>query len=259
MVTQDQFQEAKSRLDLAKYLKQEIHLSYHYMRSNVDTAFLPFFIFPMASLLHREANLFETLRSLACNKACKIFETPGMLSSLIDAIIYGFLYAYTVDLANSAEGDSLEDAINKPDRPLVSGKTSIAATKARYYVLTGIWVIYSYILNVHIWTLLWITIVISSYMLHTAKFGPTKDLSMGLGVVAQLMACWELGGSNIEFGWAWAKIIATWVLFTAPIQDFRDVPGDKACGRQTTPMLLGDLPARIYTSCNLVFFGVSCL
>ncbi|KAJ5793292.1 uncharacterized protein N7503_009270 [Penicillium pulvis] len=73
------------------------------------------------------------------------------------------------------------------------------------------------------------------------------------------MACWELGGSKSEFGWPWVKIIATWVFFTAPIQDFRDVPGDKASGRRTTPMLLGDIPARIYTSCNLVLFEVSCL
>lgn len=171
-----------------------------------------------------------------------------MLSSLIDALPYGFLYAYTIDLANSAAGDGLEDAINKPNRPVVSNKTSVAATKVRYYVSSGLWVIYSYILNVHIWTMVWIFTVFSSYMLHTAKFGPTKDLSMALGTVAQLMACWELGGSNIELGWTWVKIIATWVFFTGSIQDFRDVPGDKACGRRTTPMLLGDIPGM---SCKL--------
>lgn len=73
MLPQDQCQEAKGRLNLAKCFKQEVYLSFHYMRYNVDAAFLPFLIFPIASLLYREADIFEILRSLACNKACIIF------------------------------------------------------------------------------------------------------------------------------------------------------------------------------------------
>jgi len=160
---------------------------------------------------------------------------------LIDALAYGFLYAYTIDTANNAEGGGLEDEINKPDRPILSETTTVAATKARFYISTLVWIIYSYFLDVHEWTLLWVVTVYISYALHAAKFGPAKDLSMALGTIAQLMACWEIGGSDIEVGWSWVKIIALWVFFTVAIQDFRDVPGDRACGRWTMPILLGDV------------------
>lgn len=134
----------------------------------------------------------------------------------------------------------MEDEVNKPDRPITSKATTAAATKVRYLISTVVWLIYSYFLNVHKWSLLWISTVFISYFLHAARFGPAKDLSMALGIVAQLMACWEIGGSDVDVGWSWVKIIAIWNFFTVAIQDFRDVPGDMACGRWTMPILLGD-------------------
>lgn len=211
--------------------------------------------------------LYESLR-------CVIFEDPW-LTPLTDTLPYGFLFAYTLDLASNARGNDLEDSINKPDRPIVSRQTTVAATKRRYCVAIGVWTLYSYFLNIHRWMLLWVITVFASYSLHTANFGPTKDLSMVLGTTVQLMACWELGGSNIEVGWSWVRMIGAWVFFTAPIKDFRDVPGDKASGRRTTPILLGDtlgmsvsiwklillsdikIQARVYTSCSLIVFEVS--
>jgi 4-hydroxybenzoate polyprenyltransferase len=107
-------------------------------------------------------------------------------------------------------------------------------------------VIYSHFLDVHKWALLWIFTVFISYFLRAANFGPFKDLSIAIGVAAQLMASWEIGGSDFEVGWSWTKIIITWVFFTVAIQDFRDVPGDRACGRSTTPILLGDILGASY-------------
>ncbi|KAJ5111652.1 hypothetical protein N7532_002187 [Penicillium argentinense] len=224
---------------LYHYVKHEVCLSYYYMRSNIDAAFLPFPIFTTASLLHRGAEFDE------------------MFGSIAQALTYGFLYAYTIDVANNAEGGGLEDEINKPNRPIASKVTTATVTKTRYYISTGVWLMYSYFLGIHQWTLGWVFTVFISYPLHTARFGPAKDLSMALGTVAQLMACWEIGGSGVEVGWNWVKIISIWVFFTVSIQDFRDVPGDRACGRWTTPMLLGDAAARIYTSAALSVFAVS--
>ena len=123
----------------------------------------------------------------------------------------------------------------------MSEATTVTATKARFYIATLMWIIYSYFLDVYEWTMLWVVTVYISYVLHAAKFGPVKDLAIMLGTIAQLMACWEIGGSDIEVGWNWVKIIAVWLFFTVPIQDFRDVPGDRACGRWTMPMILGDV------------------
>lgn len=110
---------------------------------------------------------------------------------------------------------------------------------------TTAYLVYSHHVQVLSWSLLWVLTIFSSYVLHTAKFGPAKDLSMSLGTAAQLMAAWKLGGSPSELGWDWVRTVCIWVYFTVSIQDFRDVPGDRACGRRTTPILLGDTLGRL--------------
>ncbi|GLA75078.1 hypothetical protein AtubIFM55763_006340 [Aspergillus tubingensis] len=208
-------------------VKREIHLAYLLMKSNFDAASSPFPIFTTASLLHSRATYEKALSSLAC------------------ATIYGILFHYTIDLANHAEGaeNKYEDKINKPDRPIVQSQTTISATKYRFYIVSATWLLLSYSLDLYIWSLLWIVVVIFLYILHASRIGPAKDFCMVLGTLSQLMACWKLGGSDsVDSAWRWVVPIMVWVFFTIPIQDFRDVPGDLASGRKTTPILLGDVP-----------------
>ena len=49
---------------LYNYAKHEVFLSYYYMRSNLDAAFLPFPIFTTASLLYRRAEFDVALHSI---------------------------------------------------------------------------------------------------------------------------------------------------------------------------------------------------
>jgi hypothetical protein len=67
---------------------------------------------------------------------------------------------------------------------------------------------------------------------------------MGAGCIAQLMAAWAIGGSPSEMGWAWTKFITIYMCWPIPLQDLRDVPGDLAQGRRTTPILMGDIPCK---------------
>jgi preprotein translocase subunit Sec63 len=69
------------------------------------------------------------------------------LTKLIDAIVYGYLYAYSIDLANNAEGGTLEDEINKLYRPIALNITTVSITKFRYAVITSVWLLYSYFLQ----------------------------------------------------------------------------------------------------------------
>ncbi|KAJ5973692.1 hypothetical protein N7481_010902 [Penicillium waksmanii] len=118
---------------------------------------------------------------------------------------------------------------------------TLTEIKARYYISSGIWLIYSHFLGVKKWAAAWIAVVFIHYVLRAARFGPLKDLCMTAGIVVQLMACWEIGGSDAEVGWSWVKLMGMWSVPTVPIQDFRDVPGDSTCGRRTTPILLGNI------------------
>ncbi|KAF3401575.1 hypothetical protein F1880_009996 [Penicillium rolfsii] len=66
----------------------------------------------------------------------------------VGAIIWGFLYAYNIDVANNIAG-GLEDKINKPDRPIASREMSLIGAKVRYVLSTTVFLGYSYVLKVH--------------------------------------------------------------------------------------------------------------
>ncbi len=69
---------------------------------------------------------------------------------------------------------------------------------------------------------------------------------MGFGGIAQLMAAWTIGGAAPQMGWKWMKTITIIMSWAIPIQDLRDVPGDRKAGRWTTPMILGDMPGTLF-------------
>ncbi|KAF2969137.1 hypothetical protein GQX73_g4388 [Xylaria multiplex] len=200
----------------------EASLCWNLLKSNIDGAFLPFPIFTMASLLHNGAQWDEIIvRQTAC------------------------------------PAHRLEDEINKPDRPLVTNSMTLRSAKNRYHVSLALWLAYSYALGTLLWTFLWLATILCFWKYSTglSDFGPTKDLSNAVGLIAQLMAAWHIGGSDPIISWHWVKVLFIWMYPTIGIQDLRDVPGDRAVGRRTTVILLGDILARIYHSLGLIVFG----
>jgi hypothetical protein len=70
MASKEQYLETKRKAAYAVkslycHAIHEMCLSYYYMRSNLDSAFLPFPIFTTASLLHKKAEPGEMLSSIA--------------------------------------------------------------------------------------------------------------------------------------------------------------------------------------------------
>jgi 4-hydroxybenzoate polyprenyltransferase len=51
-------------------------------------------------------------------------------------------------MANNIAG-GVEDKINKPDRPIVSGEMSLIGAKVRYVLSTTVFLTYSYVLKVY--------------------------------------------------------------------------------------------------------------
>jgi 4-hydroxybenzoate polyprenyltransferase len=167
-------------------------------------------------------------------------------------LIYAFFYQYVFELTNqtACPAHRLEDEINKPDRPLVTDAMTISSARTRYHFGLVAWLAFSCVLGTQVWTLLWLAIIFSSwkYSVGLSDYGPTKDLSIALGLIVQLMAAWQIGGSDPIVGWSWVKVLAVWMYPTIGIQDIRDVPGDLAVGRRTTVILLGDIPGMLSLS-----------
>lgn len=158
-----------------------------------------------------------------------------------ETLFLGLLYLYPFVVGNQICGVQ-EDQVNKPDRPIAAGKTSLKAARIRWITLTIMFFVYACYLRVGIWSAMWIVISIAHNFLSLGDFGPTKDMCVGLGSIAQLTAAWLVGGAPYEIGWSWIKIMALYTFFPISLQDLRDVPGDLAVGRRTTPILIGDIP-----------------
>ncbi|KAH8691635.1 UbiA prenyltransferase family-domain-containing protein [Talaromyces proteolyticus] len=214
-------------------VKHEAKLCYGFMHRDVSMGMLPVPAFTTASLLYRNATM------------------EDMATTIPKSFLLGYLFLYSFVVGNQVCGVQ-EDRINKPDRPIAAGMSSLQAARIRWAVLTALYVGYGTYLGVGTWSFMWVLIAFSHNFLNLGDFGPTKDLCVGIGCVAQLTAAWLVGGSPYDIGWSWIKVIAMYVVLPISVQDLRDVPGDLAIGRRTMPIILGDLPCRVYISLGVL-------
>lgn len=160
-------------------------------------------------------------------------------------IVYFWLYIYTFCLSDQIAGIE-EDRLNKPDRPIPRGEVSPKGALIRWGTLTlafgivGIW------FGVWPWALMWIIATILHNFCGFHKHWFTKNnVIMFIGVLAEVAAAWQLVTPLSATAWRWLLVTSLAVSATAPIQDFRDVSGDRATGRRTLPIILGQGPARL--------------
>lgn len=170
---------------------------------------------------------------------------PGsaLLWSIAKGTLYFWLYIYVFCLSNQLAGIS-EDRLNKPHRPIVAGLVSVKGTQRRWLVVALIYLGVGVMLGVWKWMALWQVITLLHNFGRWAKLWLTKNLSMGLGIIAQLGAAWELVRPITPIAWQWMIVIAAAIFVLVPVQDLRDMVGDQAAGRRTLPLVFGERTTR---------------
>ncbi|KAJ7109601.1 UbiA prenyltransferase family-domain-containing protein [Mycena crocata] len=153
---------------------------------------------------------------------------------------YFFLYIYSCDLANQINGIA-EDCINKPDRPLSSGRVSLHGAYIRWCITTAAYLLISAAWGVLPWSTLWVGITVYASFCGGDKHWFTKNLVlMSVGSLCLLHASWGLVAPLTPSEWRWAVTLSGVFGVVANIQDMRDVEGDLVAGRRTLPIVLGD-------------------
>ncbi|KAJ7686495.1 UbiA prenyltransferase family-domain-containing protein [Mycena rosella] len=170
--------------------------------------------------------------------------TSQIASSLACSFCYFLLYIYSFDIANQINGVA-EDRINKPDRPLSSGRVSLQGAYIRWYTTTAAHLLVSAALGVLPWGMLWVAITVYTSFCGGDKHWFTKNLVfMSVGSLCLLHASWALVTPLTAREWRWALTLSGVFGVVANVQDMRDVDGDRVAGRRTLPILLGDLNFR---------------
>lgn len=142
-----------------------------------------------------------------------------------------------------------EDLINKPWRPIPSGRMTSTQASGLLTVVNVVAAILSYRLNV-IGIFAVYSCLITAYNDYGGanKSGVVRNLFCGAG-----FSCYFSGAMSIAIGpdvnmsytaWKWTAIIALGILLTTiQTQEFRDEAGDKARGRRTLVTELGRKPS----------------
>ncbi|KAJ7113794.1 UbiA prenyltransferase family, partial [Mycena epipterygia] len=187
-----------------------------------------------ASLIPGMMYTIAALRSLDATPSSAL-----VTRSLIRSLIYFLLYIYAFDIANQINGIN-EDRINKPDRPLSSGRVSLQGAYIRWYATTAAHLVAGVAWGVLPWTVLWVCITIYTSFYGGDKHWPTKNLLfMSVGSLCLLQAAWGLVAPITAREWRWALLLSGVFGVVASVQDMRDVEGDRIAGRRTLPIVLG--------------------
>ncbi len=175
------------------------------------------------------------------------------LSTLAGAATYFFLYVYTFAVSNQITGLE-EDRLNKPDRPLPAGMTTLEGAWIRWIIGMLLFAGVGWILGVLEWALMWQLSFCLYNFAGFARHFVTKSLIMGLGVIAQLAAAWSIVAPVPPVAWRWISGLAFVAFVFCNIQDLRDVAGDRTLRRRTMPLVYG-----LRRSCHALAFAFALL
>ncbi|CAK5261848.1 unnamed protein product [Mycena citricolor] len=156
------------------------------------------------------------------------------------SVVYFLLFIYAFDLANQINGVA-EDKINKPDRPIASGLSSLKGAYMRWHVTNAILLFLGAAWGVLPWAALWIIVTIYTSFYGGDKHWATKNLVfMSVGSFCVLQSAWGLGAPIGPQTLRWDLILSGAFGIVASIQDMRDAEGDRIAGRRTLPIILGN-------------------
>jgi 4-hydroxybenzoate polyprenyltransferase len=179
------------------------------------------------------------MRTIAALRSLDSAPTDLVIQSLMRSVIYFLLYIYSFDIANQINGVA-EDRINKPDRPLSSGRVTLQGAYIRWYATTFVHLVLGAAWGVLPWTTLWVLITIYTSFYGGDKHWVPKNLGfMTIGVFCLLQAGWGLVAPITAREWRWVLLLSGVFGIVASVQDMRDVEGDRVAGRRTLPIVLG--------------------
>lgn len=148
------------------------------------------------------------------------------------------------------------DKINKPARPIPSGKISLSSACMLFIILYGLSLLLSYFVN-HEFMLLTIfaTLLGLGYSIKPFKFKDrlfisNLSISIGYGLLNFLLG-WSANKPIEDAPLSMLLFLTLFDLFANISKDYRDIEGDKAYGVRTLPIVLG-----IKRSIILQFIGL---
>ncbi|CAF1441972.1 unnamed protein product [Adineta steineri] len=171
----------------------------------------------------------------------------NLFYSWISSFIYLYFYHMHFNISNDIAGVE-GDRIDKPERPIPSNRVSIERAWHLYYITVMIYIVYSYSIGHLFPCLLWvfITIIHNFTTIQNTSIGKNGILPPGTYAMICVVWCLMNNVSNIydHPKIVWNIVFNSCVFAAATVQqDMRDVEGDRAQGRRTFSVTMGNRKA----------------
>ena len=195
------------------------------------------------------------LRLKASHLLTSLWDYP--LKGLVMSFIWITIIALGFSISNQRGPASIqEDSINKPWRPIPSGRISPsqATSLLRFVVAVG------FLISMRFGGLApYIVQLAATY--HYNDLGGAqghyiiRDLLNAIGMTSWLYGCIDVaGGVHLrlhETDPTTALLLVAAITMTIAVQDLRDLDGDRKCGRATLPIIFGNRNSRIFISASI--------
>lgn len=188
-----------------------------------------------------------------------------VFSRLPQVILWIWLTTLAFNIANQRLSNSvLEDSINKPWRPMPSRR--LTDTEARRLLIATIFtgLVCGLYFGVHEQTL---GILILTWVYNDLQGGDENHILRDL-INALALMCFSTGATIVACGhpqyslnttaYQWIAMKGMILFSSMHIQDMRDQQGDRAKGRSTRPLIVGDSIARWTIAGPVMFWSFAC-
>jgi len=189
------------------------------------------------------------------------FSYTAIFRRLPLVVLYTWSNLIIFNLANQRNG-CVEDALNKPGRLIPSGRMTPSTMRKLLLAVIPFTLAISWILNVWQQTSLLIAL---TWMYN--DLGGGDDVIMRATIIAGAFFLYNIGALQIacgdystmnSTGYVWTALISGVILTTMHVQDIDDQEGDKAAGRLTAPLWMGDTIARWTVAIPVVAWSALC-
>ncbi|KAI3317988.1 UbiA prenyltransferase family-domain-containing protein [Xylariaceae sp. AK1471] len=234
------------------------YLIWVFTESNFDT-----FVIPNTT--------FGVLGAFAASVLTEGFQQPPTTLEILWrfplVLAFNWYSVLIFDLANQRSPESVEeDLLNKPWRPIPTGKVSPTEARRCLLVAIPLVLLFNYLLGV--WRQGFL-ILILTWMYNDIHGGDevVRDLIISIAYGMFNSASLEIavgGGEYTEInisrgGMIWTTMISAVILTTMQVQDLKDQAGDRTRGRQTIALWIGERFSRITIAFFICFWSVACL
>ena len=232
------------------YLRRAIHTAYLFSRDNLKDIICLGFVF--GALNSAVSSRFSMGPDHSFGQILN--SSPGML-------LWSSSNLFIFNLHNQRHPAAVaEDLVNKPWRPLPSGRITPEQTTRIMYCM------YPVILSVAFVSGGLGPCIFEAFLcLWYNEWGGAshpflKNVLNGFGFACFLAGPLEVATKESVFSGggkaaAWLLMLAVSITTTSHTQDFRDMEGDKATGRNTVPLVIGDMNARLSVALGVVLWN----